>query len=178
MTKPNIQTLFDEAAIAKRIEELAYEIAAKKLNNLLVVAVLKGSFIFAADLARAMHRAKLSPEMEFLHLSSYGTGIQSSGKIKVLRDVESNVEGRDVLLIDDILESGQTLEFAQKNLIQRGAKSVQIVALLDKSEHRNTEIVADFVGFKCPDKFVVGYGMDMGYAYRQLPYIGYLPVQE
>ena len=178
MTNPKIQSLFDESTIAKRIDELAIEIAAKNFKNLLVVAILKGSFIFAADLARAMHRANLSPEMEFIHLSSYGTGTHSSGEVKVLRDVESDVKGRDVLLIDDILESGRTLEFAQKNLLERGARSVQIVALLDKSEFRDTNVLADFVGFMCPDKFVVGYGMDVGYAYRQLPYIGYIPDSE
>ena len=175
MTKPNIQKLFDETEIATRVDELAREIAESDFKNLLVVAILKGSFIFAADLARAMHRANLSPEMEFLHLASYGIGTKSSGEIKVLRDVESDVAKRDVLLIDDILESGRTLKFAQNNLIKRGAKSVQIVALLDKSEFRDSSIVADFIGFKCPDEFVVGYGMDIGYAYRQLPYIGYIP---
>lgn len=178
MTNPKIQSLFDESTIATRIDELAIEIAAKNFKNLLVVAILKGSFIFAADLARAMHRANLSPEMEFIHLSSYGAGTHSTGEVKVLRDVESDVKGRDVLLIDDILESGRTLEFAQKNLLERGARSVQIVALLDKSEFRDTNVLADFVGFKCPDKFVVGYGMDVGYAYRQLPYIGYIPDSE
>lgn len=178
MTEPNIQTLFDETEIATRIDELAKEIAESNFKNLLVVAILKGSFIFAADLARAMHRANLSPEMEFLHVSSYGTDTKSSGEVKVLRDVESDVAGRDVLLIDDILESGRTLKYAQNNLIDRGANSVKIVALLDKSEFRNSNIVADFIGFKCPDKFVVGYGMDMAYAYRQLPFIGYIPNPE
>ena len=107
-----VRVLFDEAAIAKRNEELAAEIVAAKPENLLVVAVLKGSFMFAADLLRALHRAGLSPQVEFVHLSSYRTSTVSSGQVEILRDVQSEVRGRDVLLIDDILESGRTVVFA------------------------------------------------------------------
>ncbi|WP_417687381.1 hypoxanthine phosphoribosyltransferase [Roseibium sp.] len=169
-----INTLFDENAISSRIADLAHSIAETKPEKLLVVAVLKGSFIFAADLVRAMHRAGLQPEMEFMHLSSYGAGTVGSENIRILRDVESDVNGRDILLVDDILESGRTLHFAKERLTKRGAKSVQIVALLDKPERRKAAISADYVGFACPDKFVVGYGMDMGHAWRQLPFIGYV----
>ncbi|MBO0347096.1 hypoxanthine phosphoribosyltransferase [Roseibium limicola] len=171
---PQINTLFDESAIASRVESLAREIAASRPENLLVVAVLKGSFIFAADLVRAMHRVGLEPEMEFLHLSSYGAGTVSSENIRILRDVESDVNGRDIFLVDDILESGRTLAFAKERLLKRAAKSVQVVALLDKPERRVAPIAADYTGFACPDKFVVGYGMDMGHAWRQLPFIGYV----
>ncbi|MEP3277860.1 MAG: hypoxanthine phosphoribosyltransferase [Stappiaceae bacterium] len=170
----DIRVLYDEQTIAARIEELAHEIAEADLKDLLVVAVLKGSFIFAADLVRAMHRAKISPEMEFLHLSSYGSGTKSSGNVTVLRDVQSNVSGRDVLLVDDILESGRTLDFARNRLMDRGANSVKVAALLDKPGHRVADILADFTGFLCPDKFVVGYGMDIAHAYRQLPFIGHV----
>ncbi len=173
-SEKDIRVLFDERTIARRIEELAQEIAAANLKDLLVVAVLKGSFIFAADLARAMHRAKISPEMEFLHLSSYGSGTKSSGDVTVLRDVQSNVTGRDILLVDDILESGRTLDFARKRLLDRGANSVKVAALLDKPGYRVADIQADFIGFQCPDKFVVGYGMDIAHAYRQLPFIGHV----
>ncbi|WP_186399958.1 hypoxanthine phosphoribosyltransferase [Stappia sp. P2PMeth1] len=169
----DIRTLFDEAAIAARVEEVACEIAASRPQGLLVVAVLKGSFMFAADLVRAMHRAGLTPEMEFIHLSSYGAGTESR-EIRVLRDVESDVAGRDVILVDDILESGRTLAFARDRLSERGAGSVRIAALLDKPMRRKTAISADYVGFECPDKFVVGYGMDMGHKWRQLPFIGYV----
>lgn len=171
---PRIDTLFDEKAIAARVDEIAREIAAARPVNLLVVAVLKGSFIFAADLARALHRAGLAPEMEFLHLSSYGADTASSGEVKVLRDVASDVKGRDVVLVDDILESGRTLAFARDRLMERGARSVRIAALLDKPVRRKAAISADYVGFECPDRFVVGYGMDMGHRWRQLPYIGYV----
>ena len=174
----NIHTLFDEDAIATRVAALAQEIAEGKPQNLLVVAVLKGSFIFAADLVRAMHRANLEPEMEFIHLSSYGAGTEGSENIRVLRDVESDVNNRDIILVDDILESGRTLAFARERLIGRGAHSVKIAALLDKPERRKAAISADYVGFACPDKFVVGYGMDMGHAWRQLPFIGYVAASE
>lgn len=173
-----INTLFDEDAIAARVDALAREIADAQPERLLVVAVLKGSFIFAADLVRAMHRAGLTPEMEFMHLSSYGAGTQGADQVRILRDVESDVNGRDIILVDDILESGRTLSFAKERLAKRGARSVRVAALLDKPERRKAAISADYVGFICPDKFVVGYGMDMGHAWRQLPFIGYVVPDE
>ncbi len=174
----SIKVLYDEATIDSRVNELASDIAASHYSNLLVVAVLKGSFVFAADLIRAMHRAGLAPEIEFIHLSSYGTGTASSGTVHVLRDVESDVHGRDVLLVDDILESGRTLAFARDQLAERGARRVKVVALLDKPGHRAADIDADHVGFVCPDKFVIGYGMDVAHAFRQLPFIGYIEPDE
>ena len=167
-----IKTLIGESALAERIESLATDIAAAKPHNLLVVAILKGSFMFAADLIRAMHRAGLSPHVEFMHLSSYQSGTVSSGQVKILRDIDSAVAGRDVLLIDDILESGRTLAFAKDLIAARGAKRVLIVVMLEKPGKRVVQIKADFVGFECPDLFVVGYGMDVAHAYRELPYIG------
>lgn len=174
MTQPDIAVLYDEAAIAEQVERIARTVADAHLHRLLVVAVLKGSFVFAADLIRAMHRVGLAPEMEFIHLSSYGAGTTSSGAITVLRDIESDVADRDVLLVDDILESGRTLAYARDLIAGRGARSVAIAALLDKPGHRIADVQADHVGFTCPDRFVVGYGMDMGHAYRQLPFIGYV----
>jgi hypoxanthine phosphoribosyltransferase len=166
-----IEVLFPAEAIARRNRELAREIAAHELHDLLIVSVLKGSFVFAADLIRAMHGAGLSPEVEFILISSYGAGI-SSGEVRILRDIDSAVTGRDVLLIDDILESGKTLAFTRALLLGRGAKSVSIAVLLDKRARRQTALEADFVGFECPDRFVVGYGMDAAHAFRELPYIG------
>src|SRR5580700_3574342 len=154
-----VKVLFDERTIAERTEELAREIAAAKPKDLLVVAILKGSFMFAADLLRALHRAGLEPQVEFFHLSRYLSGTVSSGTVKILRDIESSVRDRDVLLVDDILESGRTLAFAKHLLAARGGKRV-------------VEIGADFVGFACPDVFVVGYGMDVAHCYRELPFIG------
>ncbi len=167
----NIEVLFPAEAIARRNLELASEIAAHRFQGLLVVSVLKGSFIFAADLIRAMHGAGLAPEIEFILVSSYGAGT-TSGDVKILRDIDAPVAGRDVLLIDDILESGKTLKFTRELILSRGAKSVHIAVLLDKRGRRQTALEADFVGFDCPDRFVVGYGMDAGHYFRELPFVG------
>ncbi|MDP4006680.1 hypoxanthine phosphoribosyltransferase [Methylobacterium sp. NEAU K] len=167
-----VRPLFDEAAIAKRNTELAREILSAQPENLLVVAVLKGSFMFAADLLRALHRVGLSPQVEFVHLSSYRTGTVSTGQVEILRDVQSEVRGRDVLLVDDILESGRTVVFAKDLLMARGARRVLTAVLLEKPGKRAVTIDADFVGFTCPDVFVVGYGMDAAHAFRQLPFVG------
>src|ERR687894_2054074 len=167
-----VRILFDESAIARRNEEVAREIAAAAPKDLLVVAVLKGSFMFAADLIRALHRAGLAPQVEFLHLSSYRAGTVSSGQVAILRDVESEVRGRDVLLVDDILESGRTLAFAKDLIAARGARRVLAAVLLEKRVRRAVEGRAGFVGVTCPDVFVVGYGMDVGHSYRQLPFVG------
>jgi hypoxanthine phosphoribosyltransferase len=167
-----IRVLFDEDRIARRIEELAAAVKAREPKNLLVVAVLKGSFMFAADLIRAMHRAGMEPQVEFIHLSSYHSGTSSSGKVQILRDIDSPVEGRDVVLVDDILESGRTLAFAKDLIMARGARSADACVLLEKPGKRAVQIDAAHVGFVCPDLFVVGYGMDIAHAYRQLPYVG------
>ncbi|WP_159586131.1 hypoxanthine phosphoribosyltransferase [Chelativorans xinjiangense] len=166
-----IEVLFSASAIARRNLELAKEVASRDYNDLLVVSVLKGSFIFAADLIRAMHDAGISPEVEFIMISSYGAGT-TSGEIKVLRDIDNDVKGRDILLIDDILESGKTLKYTRDLMLSRGAKSVSIAVLLDKHSRRQASLDADFVGFECPDYFVVGYGMDVAHAFRELPFVG------
>jgi hypoxanthine phosphoribosyltransferase len=167
-----LRVLFDEPAIAHRNSELAGEIAAAGYKNLLVVSILKGSFIFAADLIRALHGAGIEPEVEFLALSSYGEGTQSTGSVRVVRDIDTDVRGRDVLLVDDILESGRTLGFARDLMLERGASRVGIAVLLDKRGKRASAVEAEHVGFVCPDYFVVGYGMDVAHAFRELPYVG------
>lgn len=172
MTQRRVRVLYDEETLHRRTRELAEEIAASQPEDLLVVAVLKGSFMFAADLLRDLHRVGLEPQVEFIHLSSYLDGTVSSGQVRILRDVESPVEGRDVILVDDILESGRTLAFARDLLMARGARSVKVCAMLEKPGKRAVQITADYVGFKCPDSFVVGYGMDVAHSYRQLPFIG------
>ena len=172
MSTRKIKVLFDAETIAKRNAALVEEIKARKLENLLVVAVLKGSFIFAADLLRAMHKAGLAPEVEFVHLSSYRTATTSSGVVNILHDVESDVRGRDIVLVDDILESGRTLAFAKDLLTARGARQVLTCVLLEKPGKRAVNVNADFVGFACPDLFVVGYGMDVAHSYRELPFVG------
>ena len=167
----DIEVLFSASTIARRNLELAKEIAGRDYDDLLVISILKGSFVFAADLIRAMHDTGLSPEVEFIFISSYGAGTVS-GEVRVLRDIDNEVKGRDVLLIDDILESGKTLKFTRELMLSRGAKTVSIAVLLDKREKRQIDLDADFVGFECPDYFVVGYGMDAGHAFRELPFVG------
>ncbi|MCR9237005.1 MAG: hypoxanthine phosphoribosyltransferase [Alphaproteobacteria bacterium] len=168
----NIDVLFDAETLAARNDALAIDIAKNGHDNLLVIAVLKGSFIFAADLVRSMHKAGMSPEIEFITLSSYGADTTSSGTVRVVRDIETDVAGRNVLLIDDILESGRTISFAKNLMLERGAASAEIAILLDKTGKRVADITAEYVGFECPDYFVVGYGMDVAHAFRELPFVG------
>jgi len=169
-----VRVLFNEQTIAERNLSLAKEIAEAKPRDLLVVAILKGSFMFAADLLRDLHRVGLEPHVEFFHLSSYKDGTVSSGVVTILRDIESSVRDRDILLVDDILESGRTLAFAKDLLTARGARRVLVCALLQKPGKREVPLEADYVGFVCPDVFVVGYGMDVAHAYRELPFIGHV----
>jgi hypoxanthine phosphoribosyltransferase len=170
--EPAITPLFSAEAIAARVEALAGAIARAGLDDPLIIAVLKGSFIFAADLVRALHRAGLTPEIDFISLMSYGAGTVSQGEIQVLRDVGGDVADRDVVLIDDILDTGRTLAFARALLLERGARQVLTCVLIDKQVPRAVPIAPDFSGFACPAVFVVGYGMDLGHRYRELPFIG------
>lgn len=167
----NLEILFSAEQIAARNLELAEDIAERKFERLLAVSILKGSFIFAADLIRSLHEAGVEPDVEFITVSSYGAGTKG-GPVRLLRDIDSEVEGRDVLLIDDILESGKTLTFVRDLMLSRGARSVNIAVLLDKPGHRTFDLQADFTAFECPDYFVVGYGMDVAHSFRQLPYVG------
>jgi hypoxanthine phosphoribosyltransferase len=167
----SLRVLYSAEQIAERNLALAREISAAGYSNLLVISVLKGSFVFAADLIRALHGAGLAPEVEFISLSSYQAGTTSSGKVKLVRDIESDVRGRDVLLIDDILESGRTLAFAKQLMLKRGARRADLAVLLEKPGKLVQPIKAEHVGFVVPDLFVVGYGMDVGHAFRELPYV-------
>ncbi|HSA66585.1 MAG TPA: hypoxanthine phosphoribosyltransferase [Methyloceanibacter sp.] len=169
-----IKPLYSAEAIATRVDQLAQDIAARRLDDLMVVAVLKGSFIFAADLVRALHRHGLKPEIDFIYLASYDGERVSRGEVRVLRDVESNLRGRKVVIVDDIFDSGRTLSFAKTLLAERGAKGVLTCVLVDKQVPRASAIMPDFIGFSCPPVFVVGYGMDLHNRYRELPFIGEL----
>ncbi len=172
--RSEVDVLFSAESIAQRVDALGGEIAAHIDRNCMVIAVLKGSFVFCADLIRALHRAGMHPRIDFLTLSSYGTGTESSGDVRITRDISDDVAGMDVLLVDDILESGRTMVFAKRLIEERGAKSVSICVFLDKAEKRKVAIEADHVGFICPDQFVVGYGLDYAHYYRELPFVGVL----
>lgn len=171
--KPHrIETLLTSEQVSSRMYTLAHEIAKKLPHDLMVIALLRGSFVFTADLIRAFYATGIKPQVDFMTLESYGSGISSSGRVTIVRDITENVEGRDVLLLDDILESGRTLSFAKNLIMERKPKSVNIAVMLEKPGHRKVEIEADFVGFTIPDKFVVGMGLDYANYYRELPYIG------
>jgi hypoxanthine phosphoribosyltransferase len=169
-----VRPLFSAEEIAGRVRALAQDIAASEPRDLLAVIVLKGGFVFAADLVRALAQHGVRLEIEFISLSSYGSRLKSSGEVRVVRDIEVPVAGRDVLIIDDVLDSGLTLKFARDLMAARGARRAAIAAMIDKPAGRRAEIEADYVGFTCPDYFVVGYGMDAGHAYRELPFVGVL----
>jgi hypoxanthine phosphoribosyltransferase len=167
-----IKPLFSADEIAGQVSALARQIAASAPSRLLVVIVLKGGFVFGADLVRALALEDVRLEIEFISLSSYGSGLKTSGEVRVARDIEVQVSGRDVLIVDDVLDSGLTLKFARDLMLSRGAKRAAIAVMVNKPEGRRTQIEADYVGFTCPNYFVVGYGMDAAHAWRELPFIG------
>lgn len=166
-----LETLFSAEKIAERLNSLAFEISDGMSPEFVLVAILKGSFVFAADLLRSMAARQINPEVDFMILSSYGEGTTSSGTVRLLRDTEISVRDRHVLLVDDILDSGKTLEFACRHLLEKGAKSTKVCVLLNKQTGIGK---ADYVGFACPDAFVVGYGMDHAHKFRGLPFIASL----
>lgn len=164
--------LVSEEEIQKRTQELGEELSAEyKDKNPLVVGILKGAIPFLSDLTKAMD-VKL--EMDFMDVSSYGSAMVSSGEVKILKDLDTNVEGRNILIVEDIIDSGRTLSYIIDMFKYRKAKSIKIVTLLDKPEGRVVPLEADYVGFLVPNKFVVGYGLDFIEHYRNLPYIGVL----
>lgn len=170
--QPDIDVIFDAETIAERIERLAQDISGQLPDDVLVIVVLKGSFVFAADLLRALDRAGMRPTVDFVTLSSYGAAVESSGTVNLARDISEDVRDRTVMIIDDILDTGRTLAFATDLMTARGAAAVHTCVLLDKHEKREVNIEADYVGFPVDDVFVVGYGIDMAHLFRSLPFIG------
>ncbi len=161
-------------------EEQLHEIVARigaQINrdyagkNLLMVSVLKGSLIFMADL---MRQITIHCAIDFLAVSSYGNGTTSSGEVRILKDLDQSLAGKDILVVEDILDSGNTLSFLLKNLSARNPASIRLCTLLDKPERRKADITADYVGARVEDRFIVGYGLDYAERYRNLPYIGVL----
>lgn len=165
--------LIDEAAIAKRIGELAAQIEADYAahDDLLLICVLKGGFMFLADLTRAMTRPH---SLDFMGISSYGSGTRSSGAVQIIMDLKAPIEDRHVLIIEDIIDSGRTLQYMRRNLETRSPASIRICTLLNKPARREIDVPVEYVGFDIPDEFVVGYGLDFDELYRNLPYIAVL----
>lgn len=167
-----IEKLFGEGEIRRRVGELAAAIRRALGREFVVIGVLKGSFVFLADLVRALHRCEAAPRVEFMRLASYGQSRESSGEVLLLGDAPRDFEGRAVLLVDDIVDTGLSLSFGRRLLEERNASRVLTCALLDKPSRRKVEVAVDFVGFQIPDVFVVGYGIDYAERYRYLPFIG------
>ncbi len=164
--------LIDEETLQKRVKELGAAISeAYRGQDLLMISVLKGSIMFMADLCRAV---SIPHEIDFMATSSYGASVQSTGVVRILKDLEEPIVGRNLLIVEDIIDSGHTLNYLIGLLEQRNPATLRIVALLDKPERREVDIPVDWTGFSIPNEFVVGYGLDYDEIYRNLPYIGVL----
>ena len=172
MSATPVGKLFEEAEIGARVEALAGEIVRAMGRDFVVIGVLKGSFVFLADLVRALARAGATPSVEFMRLASYGQKQESSGEVRLLGDAPRDFGGRAVLLVDDIVDTGLSMAYGRRLLTARNAARVWTCALLDKPSRRRVDLTLDFVGFEIPDVFVVGYGIDYAERYRYLPYIG------
>lgn len=166
------EILFSEEVLTKRIKELAGEISVDyKAKDLLIVGILKGSVIFAAELIKNI---STPCEIDFMAVSSYGNSTETSGIVRILKDLDNSIEGKDVLIVEDIVDTGVTLAYLLKYLKARKAKSIEIVALLNKPARRTSDLDVKYIGFEVPDGFIVGYGIDYAEKYRNLPFIGIL----
>ena len=172
MDQDILKVLHTEEQIAARIKELGDQMYEDfKGRDPLFVSVLRGAFVFMADIVRA---CQVKSDVEFIAVSSYGNGTSSSGVVQITHDIQQDISGRELIIIEDILDSGNTLNFLKQYFLTKGAKSVTICTLLDKPGRRTKAVNADYVGFEIPDEFVVGYGLDYAQKYRNLPYIGVL----
>ena len=172
MTAKLPPVLISEEAIQRRVRELAAQLSSEyDGRDVLLVGILKGSWVFLADLARQM---KIPVIIDFMTVSSYGVSTKTSGVVKIVLDLKCPLENRDVVVVEDILDTGLTLKYIVDNLKLRKPRSLKIVALMDKPARRKVDIKADYIGFEVPDKFVVGYGADCGEQFRYLPYVGYI----
>lgn len=166
------EILFSEDVIQKRVQELGEQISKDYRDQFpLLICVLKGAILFMSDLVKNMN---VPLEMDFMAISSYGASTKSSGVVRILKDLESSLEGRDVLIVEDIVDTGLTLTYLRDTLVRRNAASVKIVTLFDKPSGRKTDIVPDYFGFEVPNEFIVGYGLDYAEKYRNLPFVGIL----
>ncbi|QCI24286.1 hypoxanthine phosphoribosyltransferase [Buchnera aphidicola (Muscaphis stroyani)] len=167
-----IEVIISEKEIDTRVRELGKEITEKyqyTRHKIILIALLRGSFVFIADLCR---RIQIEHEVDFMTTSSYGRGVLSSGDVKIIKDLDEDIYNKNVLIVEDIIDSGKTLSKVLEILRLRSPKSLSICTLLDKPECREVNILVDFIGFFIPDDFIVGYGIDYAQCYRHLPYIG------
>lgn len=172
------EVLFTEEQIAQRVQEMGAQITQDYGHvfddtgkGIVLISVLRGAAIFMADLARQI---ELPVEMDYMAISSYGNGAKSSGVVRILKDLSSEIEDRHVIIAEDILDSGLTLKYLMKNLSSRHPASIEVVTLLRKKTLQQADIRCKYIGFECPDEFIVGYGLDYAEMYRNLPYIGVL----
>ena len=166
------EILITQEQLQRRIEELGRQISEDYEGcNLLMISVLKGSVVFMADLMRSI---TLPAQIDFMAVSSYGSGTKTSGTVRIDKDLDLDISGYDLLIVEDILDSGMTLSYLREILESRNPRSIKLVTLLDKPERRQMPVAADYVGFIVPDQFVVGYGLDYDEKYRGLPYVGIL----
>lgn len=172
MKEDVLRVLLSEDEIREKVRELGGKVTADyKNSNLMLVTVLKGAVVFLADL---MRQIDVPAEIDFMVVSSYGSGVKSSGVVKIVKDLDVPLAGKDILIVEDILDSGLTLSYIKELLESRGPRSIRIATLLDKPSRRKVDLQADYIGFSVPDEFVIGYGLDYDEKYRNLPYIGIL----
>ena len=171
-----IRVLLPEEDVNKRISEVAEQISKDyEGKQIHLICILKGGVFFTCELAK---RITVPVEVEFMSVSSYGSGTESSGIVKIVQDLSTSIEGKNVIVVEDIIDTGRTLSYLLENLKTRSPKSVRLCTLLDKPERRVVDVKVDYVGFEIPDEFVVGYGLDYNQQYRNLPYIGFVEIEE
>lgn len=165
-----MKVLIDEQKIRNRVGELGEQITADYYDkDLVVIGILKGAVLFMADLIK---KIDIPLSIDFMAVSSYGKSTRSSGIVRILKDLDEEIEGKDVLIVEDIVDTGLTLKFLAENILSRNPKSLKVCCLLDKPSRRKVSVSVDYVGFEIPDEFVVGYGLDYAQKYRNMPYIG------
>ncbi len=172
MKKFTLETIISKEKLKRKVKNLATQISKDyKDRNPILVGILKGSFVFLADLIREI---KIPHEIDFISVASYGSRKRASGVVRLLKDLSINIEGKDVIIVEDIIDSGLTLNYIRNNFLTRNPKSLEVVALLNKKKRRKVKIPLKYVGFSIPNNFVVGYGLDYDEQYRNLPYIAKL----
>ncbi len=171
-----VEVMYTSDQIAERIKQMADEISADYAGKTLhIISVLKGGVFITTELAKAL---TIPVTLDFMSVASYGNGTVSSGDVRIMKDLDDSIVGRDVLVVEDIVDSGRTLKYLYDNLKTRMPESLKLCTLLDKPDRRVTDIKVDYVGFEIPDEFVVGFGLDYAQKYRNLPYIGSVSVEE